>query len=215
MGGSTVLRRQVSRVRYQPGDRLWLAALSGRARDSVGRVRTVVPVRRRRWAWHIVYGAIGYARELGFEPHADFGRAAGCLGGMGRGVRADLRPGRETDVYLRADPVGQLVDETDSDDRLAIPFAEVFPDAVKDPISTPTRRPHPGQVIAQRLAHPGRLLDRCGSDELDDSRRNRLRQLPGQCPLRRAMGQVIGGAAEWASCRAMSWPSRKYVVLHD
>ena len=39
----------------------------------------------------IVYGAIGYARELGFEPHADFGRAAGYLGGMGRGVRADLR----------------------------------------------------------------------------------------------------------------------------
>ena len=28
----------------------------------------------------IVYGAIGYARELGFEPHADFGRAAGYLG---------------------------------------------------------------------------------------------------------------------------------------
>ena len=29
----------------------------------------------------IVYGAIGYARELGFEPHADFGRAAGYLDG--------------------------------------------------------------------------------------------------------------------------------------
>jgi hypothetical protein len=28
----------------------------------------------------IVYGAIGYARELGFEPHADFGRAAGYWG---------------------------------------------------------------------------------------------------------------------------------------
>jgi len=28
----------------------------------------------------IVHGAIGYARELGFEPHADFGRAAGYLG---------------------------------------------------------------------------------------------------------------------------------------
>ena len=25
---NTVLRRQVSRVRYQPGDRLWLAAMS-------------------------------------------------------------------------------------------------------------------------------------------------------------------------------------------
>jgi hypothetical protein len=28
----------------------------------------------------IVYGAIGYARELGFEPHADFARAAAYLG---------------------------------------------------------------------------------------------------------------------------------------
>jgi hypothetical protein len=28
----------------------------------------------------IVYGAIGYARELGFEPHEDFERAAGYLG---------------------------------------------------------------------------------------------------------------------------------------
>ena len=28
----------------------------------------------------IVYGAIGYARELGLEPHEDFGRAAGYLG---------------------------------------------------------------------------------------------------------------------------------------
>ena len=28
----------------------------------------------------IVYGALVYARELGFEPHADFGRAAGYLG---------------------------------------------------------------------------------------------------------------------------------------
>jgi hypothetical protein len=27
-----------------------------------------------------VYGAIGYARELGFEPHADFRRAARYLG---------------------------------------------------------------------------------------------------------------------------------------
>ncbi len=28
----------------------------------------------------VVYGAIGYARELGFEPHADFARAARYLG---------------------------------------------------------------------------------------------------------------------------------------
>ena len=78
-------------------------------------------------------------------------------------------------------PVGiaAVLDVQDDD------FAEVFPDAVKDPISTPTRRPHPGQVIAQRLADPGRLLDQCGSQEFDDRRRDRLRQFSGQCPLRR------------------------------
>jgi hypothetical protein len=29
------------------------------------------------------------------------------------------------------------------------------------------------------------------------------------------VGQVIGAAAEWVICRAMTWPSCKYVVLHD
>ena len=57
----------------------------------------------------IVYGAIGYARKLGFEPHADFGRAAGYLGGMGRGVRADLRPGRQADVHLRPHDDGEKI----------------------------------------------------------------------------------------------------------
>src|SRR6266566_8769049 len=31
-------------------------------------------------AQRIVFGAIGYARGLGFEPHADFAKAAGHLG---------------------------------------------------------------------------------------------------------------------------------------
>ena len=35
---NAVLRRQVSRVRYQPGDRLWLAALS-RLIPAAGRAR--------------------------------------------------------------------------------------------------------------------------------------------------------------------------------
>jgi hypothetical protein len=47
----------------------------------------------------IVYGAIGYARELGFEPHADFGRAAGYLGAWDG--ECELTFGRETDVHLR------------------------------------------------------------------------------------------------------------------
>src|SRR5271157_3828450 len=49
----------------------------------------------------IVHGAIRYARELGFEPHAGLRAGRRVSRGMGRGVRADLRPGRETDVYLR------------------------------------------------------------------------------------------------------------------
>lgn len=68
-------------------------------------------------------------------------------------------------------PIGiaAVLDAQDDD------FMKVFPDAVQDPISTSTRRPHPGQVITQRLANPGRLFDQCGGQELDDSRRNRLR----------------------------------------
>jgi putative transposase len=43
---NAVLRRQVSRVRYQPGDRLWLAALSRLIpRHRWGEVFTVTPSR--------------------------------------------------------------------------------------------------------------------------------------------------------------------------
>jgi hypothetical protein len=38
----------------------------------------------------MVYGAIGYARELGVEPHPDFGRTAGYL--VARDVALDLQP---------------------------------------------------------------------------------------------------------------------------
>jgi hypothetical protein len=41
----------------------------------------------------VVYGAIGYARELGFEPHPDFGRAAGYLGAWDG--RCELTFGRD------------------------------------------------------------------------------------------------------------------------
>jgi len=46
-------------------------------------------------AQRIVFGAVGYARGLGFEPHADFAKAAGHLGnwdGLRRGVRQDGMP---------------------------------------------------------------------------------------------------------------------------
>ena len=41
----------------------------------------------------IVYGAIGYARELGFEPHADFSQAAVYLGAWDR--QCELTFGRD------------------------------------------------------------------------------------------------------------------------
>ena len=52
----------------------------------------------------IVYGAIGYARDLGFEPHADFARAAEYLGAwdgkcelaFGRDGKSCTSPGRTT-----------------------------------------------------------------------------------------------------------------------
>jgi putative transposase len=48
---NAVLRRQISRVRYQPGDRVWLAALSGLVpRRRRGQVFTVTPATL--LAWH-------------------------------------------------------------------------------------------------------------------------------------------------------------------
>jgi hypothetical protein len=48
---NAVLRRQIGRVRYQPGDRLWLAALSGLVpRCQWGQVFTVTPATL--IAWH-------------------------------------------------------------------------------------------------------------------------------------------------------------------
>ena len=52
-------------------------------------------------AQRIVFGAIGYARGLGFEPHADFAKAAGHLGEWGRRVRPGVRQGRDAHVYRR------------------------------------------------------------------------------------------------------------------
>jgi hypothetical protein len=47
----------------------------------------------------IVNGAIGYARKLGFEPHADFARAAGYLGAWDR--EYELTFGRDgKPIYL-------------------------------------------------------------------------------------------------------------------
>jgi hypothetical protein len=73
---NTVLRRQISRVRYQPGDRLWLAALS-----------RLVP--RRRWGEVFAVtrrrcspGTGGWSRANGTTP------AAGVPGGRPRQRRS-------------------------------------------------------------------------------------------------------------------------------
>jgi putative transposase len=49
---NAVLRRQISRVRYQPGDRLWLAALSRLIpRRRQGEVFAVTPATLLAWHW--------------------------------------------------------------------------------------------------------------------------------------------------------------------
>jgi hypothetical protein len=62
---NAVLRRQVGRLRYQPGDRLWLAALSKMIPwHRWGEVFAVT--RRRCWA-----GTGGWSRASGTTPAAD------------------------------------------------------------------------------------------------------------------------------------------------
>jgi putative transposase len=52
---NAVLRRQISRVRYQPGDRLWLAALSRLIpRQQWGEVFAVTPATLLAWHRHLV-----------------------------------------------------------------------------------------------------------------------------------------------------------------
>jgi hypothetical protein len=50
-----VLRRQVGRVRYEPGDQLWLAALSRLIpRCRWGEIFTVTPATLLTWHWRLV-----------------------------------------------------------------------------------------------------------------------------------------------------------------
>jgi putative transposase len=61
---NAVLRRQISRVRYQPGDRLWLAALSRLIpRRRWGEVFMVTPATL--LAWHRRLVAHGTTRAVG------------------------------------------------------------------------------------------------------------------------------------------------------
>jgi putative transposase len=56
---NAVLRRQIGRVRYEPGDRLWLAALSRLVpRRRCGEVFAVTPATLLAWPgqWHLAPG---------------------------------------------------------------------------------------------------------------------------------------------------------------
>ena len=73
---NTVLRRQISQVRYQPGDRLWLAALSRLIpRQRWAEVFAVTPATL--LAWHR-----GWSHASGTTP------AAGVPGGRPRQPRS-------------------------------------------------------------------------------------------------------------------------------
>src|SRR5271154_5390563 len=61
---NAVLRRQVGRVRYQPGDRLWLAALSRLGPRRRGARGSQWPPRRRS------PGTAGWSRASGTTPAA-------------------------------------------------------------------------------------------------------------------------------------------------
>src|SRR2546430_17487590 len=79
---NAVLRRQISRVRYQPGDRLWLAALS-----------PLIP--RRRWAEVLAVTPatlLAWHRRLIARKGEDSGRRGARRGaprGPGGAARAD------------------------------------------------------------------------------------------------------------------------------
>lgn len=45
-------------------------------------------------ARHVVFGAVDYARGMGFAPHPDFGKGAGCLGDWEEGT-SDVTFGRD------------------------------------------------------------------------------------------------------------------------
>ena len=80
---TAVLRRQISRVRYQPGDRLWLAALSRLVpRRRWGQVFTVTPATLLAWHRRLV------ARKWDYTSRRRPGRPSSAW------KRPDLRPPR-------------------------------------------------------------------------------------------------------------------------
>jgi putative transposase len=73
---NAVLRRQVGRVRYQPGDRLWLAALSGLVpRHRWGEAFAVTPATLLAWHRRLIAHKWDYAScKFFFVYDRDFGR---------------------------------------------------------------------------------------------------------------------------------------------
>ena len=77
---NAVLRHQIGRVRYQPGDRLWLAALSRLIpRWRWGEVFTVTPATLLAWHRRLV---------TAWSPASGITRTAGGLGGRPRQGRS-------------------------------------------------------------------------------------------------------------------------------
>jgi hypothetical protein len=82
---NTVLRRQVSRVRYQPGDRLWLAALSRLIpRRRWGEIFAVTPAALLAWHRRLVTRKWDYTsrQRPGRAAHAGRVRGARNLPGL-------------------------------------------------------------------------------------------------------------------------------------
>ena len=66
---NAVLRRQISRVRYQPGDRLWLAALSRLIpRWRWGEVFAVTPATLLAWHRRLVARKWDFTSRIGLPP---------------------------------------------------------------------------------------------------------------------------------------------------
>src|SRR5450755_4010479 len=98
---NAVLRRQISRVRYQPADRLWLAALSRLVpRHRWGEVFPVTPATMLAWHRRLVARKWDYASRPG--PGRPSTAAAIRQPATGAGQPRRLTAHRDPESYFRA-----------------------------------------------------------------------------------------------------------------
>ena len=102
-----------------------------------------------------------------------------------------VRPGRpknRTGLRQRTVGVPPVVDPQHDD------LAPILVDPVEHPIGSAANGPYSGQVIAEGLADPMRVLEQHSCDEVDDGRRNRLGQfLCNRPPSRVCQNDLKGG----------------------